>query len=150
MQAQERGILTVERIDDVVVVVQDGWFDGPLMDRMFADVGVALDEALAKHRVGFMVADTRTYDGCSSYEQIRCERWLEEIGALAKLTVVIAAGAPITGQLELAATFMPTLRWRFADSVVHACKVIGREQQVARVARVLASAKRLRPLSTAG
>lgn len=129
--AKAPGRYKLTRSDDVVWVVQEGYFETELEEQFLAQVESYLADACASGGGECqLVADSQRLEGVSLMGRVRFERFFSRHGKTIKRVAVMMPKDSKTGfALSVVADLVPSVRTKFVFSSEEALKVMGRSPE---------------------
>jgi hypothetical protein len=121
------GRFLVETTGDVVLVVQEGFFETMLEEQFL----VRLEEVttLASQKGGFfLLSDVRQFDGTSMMGKIRFERWARRNANRIRRTVIVSENTMLKFLLSVSASIVPSFLYSFARTPEEGLSLVGRAE----------------------
>lgn len=118
----------VVRSEDLVVIMQRGYFDTSIMDSMIEAVDATTSAVLAETGRAKTVhlADIRELSGVSLVARVKFERWGRRNARRIAKTAIISNSRPIEFLASLVGSFAPSFRWRIVRSLPDALEALER------------------------
>lgn len=121
-----KGRFIVGALGDLVVVVQDGYFDTALMDRMIAAIEAATREATAPSGTCAHIADVRTLTGGSLLARVKFERFTRRLTTVVRRVAVVTSPGVAYHLVRSTGELIPGFRYRFVPGLGEALAALGR------------------------
>ena len=130
--AKAEGKYLLVRLDDIVWVVQEGYFETELEEQFLAGLENLIIEACAAGDGGCMlVADSQKLGGVSLMGRVRFERFMGRRGKdIRRVAVVMPKDSKAGFALSVVADLVPSVRTKFVFSAEEAIKVMGRPPEL--------------------
>ena len=119
------GRFLVDRVDDLVIIVQEGYFDTVLMDAMIAAIDAAAPKADGANYQHFAVIDG--ISGVSLIARLHFERAQRRMGPYVRRIAVIARPNLAYRLARLCGEMIPTMKYFFAWSLADGIAGLGRQ-----------------------
>jgi len=132
MSATKEGRFLITRVEDLVWVVQEGYFETALEEKFLSQLEAAITEACSVSKgTCQLVADSQRLGGVSLLGRVRFERFMSRRGKDIRLVAVVMPKDSKAGfALSVVADLLPSLRYKFVFGIEEALKVLGRPTEM--------------------